>query len=113
MEQKKNGMAVAAMVLGIVSLALFWTGSIAVICGILAIIFGVVALNKIKADADLAHTKGKAKGGLIMGIIGAVLGVVIIVLAMMAVSRFTDELQELDLENNAEYQQMLEDLENM
>ena len=45
MTEKKNGMALAAMVLGIISLALFWTGWLGLICGILAIIFGIVAKN--------------------------------------------------------------------
>lgn len=110
MEQKKNGMAVAALVLGIISIALFWTGWIAVICGVLAIIFGVVALNKVKADPDLAHTKGKAKGGLIMGIIGAVLGAVIFVLAIIAARKIAQEFENgLNDINWEEIQQNIDD----
>lgn len=92
--QKKNGIALAGMILGIISLALFWTGTIGAICGVLAIIFGFVGLNKVKADADLAHTKGKAKGGLIMGIIGLILSIVWIVLIMMAVNAAAESLQD-------------------
>lgn len=94
MTEKKNGMALAAMVLGIISLALFWTGWLGLICGILAIIFGIVAKNKIKADPDLAPTAGKAKGGLIMGIIGSVLAIVWIVLLVMAVNAATSNFED-------------------
>ncbi len=96
MTEKKNGMALAAMVLGIISLALFWTGWLGLICGVLAIIFAIVANNKIKADADLAPTAGKAKGGLIMGIIGSVLAVIWIILIMMAVNQLKNDLRGLD-----------------
>ena len=80
-EQKKtNGMAVASLVMGILSLAsiLFsvfaWIG---LIFGILAIIFGVVA-NKAGKD-------GKATAGLVMGIVGtAICAIVFISCAVCA-----------------------------
>lgn len=109
--QKKNGMAVAAMVLGIISLALFWTGTIGAICGVLAIIFAIVAKNKIKADADLAHTGGKAKGGLIMGIIGMILSIVWIIMIMMAANALANELQDrADAFENQDMQELLDNL---
>ena len=107
--QKKNGMATASLVLGILSIVLFFTSWIAIIMGILAIIFGVVAKNKIKADPELAHTGGAAKGGIIMGIIGIVIVIVMIVIAMMFLSAvvgsvdmsgFEDSLRDLENLNN-------------
>lgn len=103
---KKNGMATAALVLGIVSIALFFIPYLAIPCGIVAIILGVVAKNKIKADPDLAHTSGAATGGLITGVIGVILGVVIIVLAIMAVNAMANSL-------GSEWQDSFDRLEEM
>lgn len=89
-ENKKNGMATASLVLGIVSIVTGFFGWLGIICGILAIIFAIVAKNKIKADPALAGSKGQANGGLIMGIIGLIIGVVIIILAIMFVSALAE-----------------------
>ena len=107
--QKKNGMATASLVLGILSIVLFFTSWIAIIMGILAIIFGVVAKNKIKADPDLAHTGGAAKGGIIMGIIGIVIVIVMIVIAMMFISSVVGSVDMSGLEDSL---RELEDLNN-
>ena len=80
-EQKKtNGMAIASLVMGILSLASIvfsvfaWIG---LIFGIMAIIFGVVA-NKAGKD-------GKATAGLVMGIVGtAICAIVFISCAVCA-----------------------------
>ena len=103
---KKNGMATASMVLGIISIVLFLTSWIAVILGILAIIFGVVAKNKIKEDPELAHTAGQAKGGLIMGIIGVVLGLVVLVAALWLFSTVGDSL------DSQEFRDAMRELQN-
>ena len=70
-------METAALVLGIISLAISvfgisveWIGSV---CGILAIIFGAIGMKKNTPD------QGKAKAGLIMGIISLFLGVILTV----------------------------------
>ena len=66
-------MAVAALVLGIVSLvfSLTKTAGIGGICAILAIIFGVLGQKK---DPE---RKGMAKAGMIMGIVALSLGIII------------------------------------
>lgn len=103
---KKNGMATASMVLGIISLALFWTVWLGLIVGVVAIILGVVAKNQIKADPSMAGSAGQAKGGLIMGIIGVVLAIVMIVIGLLFINavedqfenRLQNELDNLELE---------------
>ncbi|MFT5860853.1 MAG: hypothetical protein ACI865_002969 [Flavobacteriaceae bacterium] len=89
---KKNGAATAALVLGIVSLALCWIPYLAIPCGIVAIILAVVAKNKIKADPDLASSSGAATGGLITGIIGTLIATILLVLAIMFVSAVANNL---------------------
>ena len=59
--KKTSGMAVAALVMGIVG---FFTG----ITSILAIIFGGVALNETSKNPDIAG-RGMAVAGLVLGII--------------------------------------------
>lgn len=76
LEQKPgNGLAVASLVLGIVSLGLFCVWYVALPCAVLAIIFGKVAGNRARAGASGA---GMAKAGLICGIIALALAIVIV-----------------------------------
>lgn len=62
-----QGLAVASMVLGIVSVVLFCIPWVNLICGILAVTFGAVTLKKV--NAGLAGGKGMAITGLVLGII--------------------------------------------
>ncbi len=58
---QSNGMATASLVLGIVGI---FFGTIA---NVLAVIFGHIALNKIKENPALESTRGQAMAGLILG----------------------------------------------
>ena len=99
MERQSNGMATASLILGIISIVLGFFGWIGIICGILAIIFAIVAKNKIKVNPALAHTNGSATGGLITGIIGLLIGIAITVIAIMFVSAVAEGLSE-EMRNN-------------
>lgn len=59
---KVNGLAVAALILGIVWL--FWVGSV------LAIILGIVALGQIKRSDGAQDGRGLAIAGIVLGSIG-------------------------------------------
>lgn len=106
--QKSNGMATASMIMGILSICLFFTSWIAIILGILAIVFSVVAKNKIKQDPELAHTAGKAKGGMIMGIIG-----IVIVLIMIAVVAWLFTSVVGDVAGSEDFQDAMRDLQEL
>lgn len=67
--ERTNGLAVASLVLGIVSFFFCWAG---ILTGIVAIVMGIVALNQIKTDASQ-----KGKGLAIAGIVCGSLGVLI------------------------------------
>lgn len=69
--QKSNGMAVAAMVLGI-------AGFIIWICCIPAVILGIVSLNQIKNNPEM-EGKGMAMAGIICGGIVLILGILAII----------------------------------
>lgn len=72
-------MAVASLVLGIVSLllSLIGYGIIGGILGVLGIIFGASGMKDIE-------TKGMATGGLVLSIIGAVLGLITFIVCTAA-----------------------------
>ncbi len=76
-------MAVAGLVLGIVALVFCWIPFLNWILAILAVIFGAVGVSK--ANKIGGKGKGMAIAGLVMGIVGALLGVVVIVLLKSAV----------------------------
>lgn len=82
-----NGLAVAAMVLGIIALVMFWAWFLGGILGILAIIFGILGRSKAR---QVGVGGGAAMAGLICGIIAVVLAVVFVVFIFAAVSAFDD-----------------------
>ena len=105
MENKKSGLAVASMVLGIIAIVLSFIpiiNNLAFIIGIIAVIFGIICLVK-KAG------KGKAIAGLVLGILS-----IIITLALQSSwSKAIDETsKELDKMTGASTEEVLkEDLE--
>ncbi|MBP0456193.1 DUF4190 domain-containing protein [Streptomyces montanisoli] len=79
-----NGMGTAAMVLGIISVVGFCMyGVVGLIAGILAIIFGIKGRRK--ADNGQATNRGAATAGLILGWIGAVIGLLVIAFIVVAI----------------------------
>jgi len=84
-----NGMAIASLVLGIVSIVLFCGIYISVPCGVLAIIFGILAIKK---NAG----KGMATAGLIMGIIGVALTVIIAITAGAMFASLVPWMEEME-----------------
>ncbi|MET7381777.1 DUF4190 domain-containing protein [Streptomyces sp. NPDC005526] len=82
----QNGLGTAAMVLGILACCLFCLyGVVSVVLGILAIVFGVKGRRK--ADRGEATNPGQAQAGLITGIIGILLGIAMIVLVAIGITR--------------------------
>ena len=73
----RNGLGTAALVLGIIGAALFWTISLPFILGILAIIFGAVGLGRVRRG--VANNRGVAMTGLILGIVAVLAPLVIII----------------------------------
>lgn len=76
--KEQKGLSIAAMVLGIVSVALFCLWYLSIPCAILAIIFGVIGGKK--------GGKGMAKAGLILGIIAIALDILVIVGAVAIIT---------------------------
>jgi Domain of unknown function (DUF4190)/Protein of unknown function (DUF2510) len=76
-QPRNNGLAIAAMVLGIVWV--YWIGSL------LALIFGYVALSQIKKSQGSQRGRGMAIAGVVLGYVGlALLALVIVLVALNA-----------------------------
>ncbi|NEC49325.1 DUF4190 domain-containing protein [Actinospica acidiphila] len=76
-----NGMGVASLVLGIIAAAAFCLWPVAIVLGVLAVIFG--AIGRGKANRGEATNGGQALAGVICGAVGSALalafGVIVLV----------------------------------
>ncbi|MER5180128.1 DUF4190 domain-containing protein [Streptomyces sp. NPDC002896] len=87
--QPRNGMGIAAMVLGILSVCLFCLyGVVSIVLGILAIIFGVLGRKLVRRGE--ATNSGMAITGIITGIVGIVLGIVVVGLMIWGFSSLSE-----------------------
>ncbi len=101
--QVGSGLAIASLVLGIISL-FFCIWYVAIPCGILAIIFGVIAMGKAKTGE--AGGAGMARAGLIMGCIGLAIDVIVVVLIFtVGVSFFKSVQQQIKQQQQQQQQQ--------
>lgn len=76
----KNGVGIAALILGIISVLAFWTFGFGILLGIVAVILGIVGRNRAKRLE--ATNKGVATTGLVFGILGIIAGAVFIALSV-------------------------------
>lgn len=108
MPVKTNGMAIASMVLGIVSVPLMCCCGAGTITAILAVILGFISKNKIKASGGAEKGNGMALAGIILGF-ASVLFLIIYVIYIITVgggsSQFWEEFQN-------EFQKQMNNVEN-
>ena len=84
MQEPPKGMAIASMVLGIVSLVTFCAWYVAIPCSIIGLILGVVAKGKVRRGEGGGG--GMAMAGMICSIIALALALLIIILAIAGVA---------------------------
>ncbi len=85
----QNGLGTAALVLGILSICLFFLyGVVSLVLGTLAVIFGVKGRRR--AARGEATNAGQAQGGFVTGIIGIVVGIAMMVLFGFVISKADD-----------------------
>ncbi|MFJ8668918.1 DUF4190 domain-containing protein [Streptomyces sp. NPDC093600] len=103
--KRGNGLAIAALVLGVAALLLFWTVFGGIVLGLLAVIFGIVGARKARGGGA-PHGKmsivGAVLGGL--GLIGSVviLAIGASVLNSDEFESFTDCVQHAKTESDRE-----------
>jgi uncharacterized protein HemX len=107
--QQSNGLAVASMVLGIVSVALLCFRWVAVPLGVLAIVLAVIAINQAKAGQR--RGSGMAKAGLILGIIGPLISIALWIAVVSGLRAGGNFLQQKSKEIQQKAEQMQKDTE--
>lgn len=104
-QQPSNGMAVAALVLGILAIVFFFVFfPIGFVLGVLAIVFGLIGRSRAKRDPRLGR-KGMALAGAILGAIAIVLVIIVGVIIGIVISE-ADDINSLDQQ---EIEQQLEE----
>lgn len=76
-----SGFAIAGLILGIMSIILFWTMPIALIMAVIGIILSVIALSK-------NQSRGLSIAGIITSIIGGILSILTVVLILFTLAEF-------------------------
>jgi Domain of unknown function (DUF4190) len=77
---KSSGLAIASMVLGIISIVLFCVYYLAFPCAVLALVFGVIARSKISRGEGSGG--GMAMAGIICGLISIVLASTLLIVGL-------------------------------
>lgn len=91
-----QGIAVAALVLGILSLVLFSVPFVGIGMGIVALCLGLTAKKRLPQSEQ-----GMANAGFVLGIIGTVLGCITVIITVMAVAACNAAL--MGLNNNCDW----------
>ena len=73
-----NGLATASMVLGIVSIVLFWAFGLSLLIGGLAVVLGAFGMSKSNSTPNRTG-RGQAIAGMITGGLGAAAGILMII----------------------------------
>lgn len=73
-QKDKKGFAIAALVLGIIAIILCCLWYVAIPCGILALIFGILGRKSSKRGMSIA--------GIITGVIGMILSIVLVIVVV-------------------------------
>ncbi len=88
-KQMGKGLGIASMVCGIVAVVFCWTIYLGIICGIVALVLGIIALVK-KAEG-----KGMSIAGVVTGAIGLVISVVFLILGIVAANKIADAVESV------------------
>ncbi|MEW2571123.1 DUF4190 domain-containing protein [Streptomyces liliiviolaceus] len=76
-----NGLGTASLVLGIVAAVGFCLWPVSLVCGILALVFGVIGRGR--ARRGQATNAGQALAGIICGAVGIALGIAFLVVLLV------------------------------
>ncbi|TVX75897.1 DUF4190 domain-containing protein [Corynebacterium sp. NML180780] len=107
--QKNNGMALAAMIVGILAMLAIITIVGGVFLGVIAIILGILGIRSAKKIAGPGARKGMAIAGIVLGAIASLLSVVFMLIGVGLVSTFVGECDHL-VDDTAAYEKCVEDV---
>ncbi|PZF62750.1 hypothetical protein DEI81_09475 [Curtobacterium sp. MCBD17_013] len=81
---RRNGVAISALVIGIVGLVISFWG----VLSLVALVLGVVGLRRSPAKGERGH--GQAIAGIVLGVIGVVWGILALVFGLQHYFFFVD-----------------------
>lgn len=104
-----SGLAITALVLGILSLPLLIFFGLGALLGVVAVVLGIVAVRKVKQGQ--ASGRGMAIGGIVLGAISVVLGIFVVIALFVFGFGFASEFEACVQEtgSQAECQDRLEE----
>jgi hypothetical protein len=89
---QKNGLAVAALVLGIVACVFFWTVIGGIVLGLVAVVLGILGARR--ARQGLAPHRTMAVIGAVLGALGLIVSVVIVAIGVSVLN--SDEFKNFN-----------------
>ena len=99
-QQRTSGKAIAALVLGIVSLCIPYVG---LVTGIIAIVLGILGMKEVDREPHAVKGKGMAIAGLVLGAVALVLYLIVILFFGALLMSFDwDEVQRCAEDPEAE-----------
>jgi hypothetical protein len=101
-QQRTSGKAIAALVLGIVSMCVPYVG---LVTGIIAIIFGVLGMKEVDRDPQNVKGKGMAIAGLVLGAVALLLYLIVILFFGAFLMSFGECIQDPDAPGCEEFQE--------
>lgn len=109
--QENNGLALAALILGILSIPAILTVFGGIILGIIAIILGSVGIRKASAIVGPGARKGMAVTGLVLGLIAAIVSAVMLAFSIFFAKDLVEECNQF--QNDQErFEQCVDDAVN-
>lgn len=104
---KKSGLGITGMVLGIIAVSIAWIpflNVVALIVGIIAIVFGAIAMYQTIAKGHLG--KGMAIAGLVLGIVAVALFFIVNQAAIDTIDEAIQEVTASDIDASALFERL-------
>lgn len=109
--QENNGLALAALILGILSIPAIFTVFGGIILGIIAVILGIVGVRKANSIVGPGARKGMAVTGLVLGLIAAVVSAVMLVFGIFFAKDMVEECSQFQ-NDQEQFEQCVDDAVN-
>ncbi len=104
---KSNGMAIAALVLGIIALITVWLPPLAIVLALVAVVLGFLAMRNVPVSGG----RGLALGGIITGGLALLASIILLILTVLVFNAAEDEIDNWDEEWQQELEELNEQLE--
>lgn len=101
-QQKTSGKAIAALVLGIVSVCI--AVYLGLICGIIGLVLGIMGMKEIDRNPQTMKGKGMAIAGIVLGAVGILLQVIFLLIFGLAFASIFECIENPEAEGCEDFQ---------